>query len=246
VGWMSSPVAPCLPSAIAGNGCRLLFTVSHQAVCSTFKALSGDRAIDAMANLPTGRTGRLLAVGILVIAVVAGCLFVVAPLLDFYNQREAAIADHRMLLPRLRTAAQQLPELRANLAELQKVASTRKITLEGNSDAIASANLQSRIEELAASAGVTIGRSEAVSAETRSPYRRIGLRVAVSGEYDGILKLVGAIETAAPPLVVANLQIHGTLRPVNPIAAPQIPTRLDAVFEVYGFRSPEASVAGQK
>jgi Tfp pilus assembly protein PilO len=199
-----------------------------------------------MVNLPTGRNGRLLALAVLLIAVVAGFLLLVAPLLDFYNQGEAAMADKRMLLPRLRAVAQQLPDLRASLAELQKVASTRKITLEGNSDAIASANLQSRIEELAASAGVTIGRSEAVSAETRSPYRRIGLRVAVSGEYEGILKLLGAIETVAPPLVLANLQIHGMLRPINPTAGPQNSTRLDAVFEVYGFRSSEGSVVGQK
>jgi general secretion pathway protein M len=197
-------------------------------------------------DLPTGRTGRLLAVAILVIPVVAGYLFVVAPILDFYNQGEAAIADYRMLLPRLRTAAQQLLELRANLAELQKLASTRKITVEGSSDAIASANLQNRIEELAASAGVTISRSEAVSAEIRSPYRRIGLRVAISGEYEEILKLLGAIETAAPPLIVANLHIQGMSRRVNPTAASQIPTRLDAGFEVYGFRSPEPAVAGQK
>lgn len=42
----------------------------------------------------------------------------------FYNQREATIADRRMLLLRLRTAAQQLSALRAKLPELQKVAST--------------------------------------------------------------------------------------------------------------------------
>ena len=92
--------------------------------------MSGDRAIDAIANLPIGRMGRLLAVAILLIAVVAGYLFAVAPPLDFYNQREAAIADQRILLPRLRIAAQQLPELRAKLTELQKVASTRKMMLD--------------------------------------------------------------------------------------------------------------------
>jgi type II secretory pathway component PulM len=222
-----------------------IFSINHQAAGFTF-AVSGDRVINAMPSLPIGRTGRLLAVGILFSAVVAGYLFVVAPLLDFYDQREAAIADHRMLLARLRTAAQQLPELRTKFAELQKIATNRKITLEGKSDAIASANLQSRIEELAASAGVTIGRSEAVSAETRSPYRRIGLRLAISGEYDLLLKLLGAIETASPPLVVANLRIHGMLRPVNTTAAPQIPTRLDAIFEVYGFRTLDSSVEGRK
>ena len=128
-------------------------------------------------------------------------------------QREAKIADHRSLLPRLRSAEQQVPTSRASVAELQKAASTRKITLQGSSDAIASANLQSRIEELAASAGVMIATSEAVPVETRDPYRRIGLRLAVNGEYEAIIKLLGNIETATPPLVLGNLRIHGVLRP---------------------------------
>ena len=61
--------------------------------------------------------------------------------------------------------------------EVQAAASTRKITLDGKGDAIASANLQSRIEELAASASVTIGSTEAIPAENRDLYRRLGLRL---------------------------------------------------------------------
>ena len=65
----------------------------------------------------------------------------------------------------------RLPELRARLAELQAAATTRKIALDGASDAIAAANLQSRIEELAVSSGVTIGSTEGIAAENRGGYR---------------------------------------------------------------------------
>lgn len=171
-----------------------------------------------------------------------GYVVVVAPVVDLYTQREAALADKRTLAHRLDAIATGLPRLRNELAELQAAAGSRKIVLDGTSDAIASANLQSRLEELATSTDVTIGSTEAVPAENRGPYRRIGLRLAVSGEYASIVKLLGAIDVAAPPIVLSNLQIHAMVRPVaDPSSA-----RIDAGFEVYGFRSIEAPVVLQR
>jgi hypothetical protein len=87
-----------------------------------------------------------------------------------------------MLAPRLSAAAAELPELRARLAELQAAAKTRDIVIDGASNAIAAANLQSRPEELAKSVGVTIGSTEGIAAENRGGYRRVGLRLAISGD----------------------------------------------------------------
>ena len=175
----------------------------------------------------------------LCLALAAGYLLIIAPILDFYSEREAALADKRMLARRLDAAAATLPELRAQRAELQAAASTRKIMLEGSSDAIAAANLQSHLEELATSTGVTIGSTEAVTAENRGAYRRIGLRLAVNGPYTAIVRMLGAVDKAAPPLVLSNLQIHAMVRP----SADASNARLDAGFEVYGFRSIEAPSA---
>src|SRR5262249_35167828 len=123
--------------------------------------------------------------------------------------------------------------------QLRSAASSRKITLEGATDAIASANLQSRIEELASSVGATIGSTESLPAEARAGYRRIGLRYVLSGQYETLVKFLAKLEGATPPLVIDNLQIHGVLRrPGTPGAS-----GLDAGLEVYGFRSNENSVA---
>lgn len=181
----------------------------------------------------------MLASAILCLVLGGLYLLVVAPVLDFYAQREAMLTDRQMLAPRLSAAAGELSGLRTRLAELNAAASSRRITLDGRSDSIASANLQSRTEELATSAGVTIGSTEGLTAESRGGYNRIGLRVAVSGEYEAIVKLITGIEMAAPPLVLGTLQIHGVLRPNGePTHA-----RLDANFEVYGFRDAETPVA---
>jgi general secretion pathway protein M len=171
-----------------------------------------------------------------------GVYLIVDLVLDLYRGSDTMLANRRMLAARLSAAAAELPGLRARLAELQGAASTHGIILDGASDAIASANLQSRIEEQAASAGVTIGSTEGLAAENRGGYRRIGLRLAISGEYDAILELLGAIESATPPLVIDTVQIRGILR--RPGGVPT--SALDARVDVYGFRSNEQPSASRR
>jgi general secretion pathway protein M len=177
-----------------------------------------------------------LALGLLLLALGSAYLLLVAPVLDLYAERQASLEDRRMVLPRLLAATDELPTLRARVARLRAAANLRKVTLAGASDAIASADLESRIDALANAAGATIGSTEALPAEPRGDYRRIGLRLALSGSYQTLVKLVARIEAATPPLIVDNLQIHGVLR------RPGLPqdggedTDLDAGFDVFGFR----------
>ena len=196
----------------------------------------------SLAALPTGRQGQLLASALLLAALGAIYLFAAAPLLELYAERAAAVENARLLVPRLKTTADELPGLRARAAELRATASTHKVTLDGSSDAIASANLHSHIAELAASAGVTIGSTESLPAEVRGGYRRIGLRYALSGPYEVLVKFLAKLEAATPPLVIDNLQIHGVLR--RPGTA--IVSTLDAGFDVYGFRNNENLVAANQ
>jgi general secretion pathway protein M len=195
--------------------------------------------------MPTGRRGRLLALSLMLL-VLGGIYFLaVAPLVDLYRGREADLENGRMVLPHLQAAAAALPALRAQVAELRAAARTRKVTLDGASDAIASANLQSRIEGFAVSAGATIGSTESLPAETADGYRRIGLRFALNGPYDTLVKLLAKIEEAAPPLIVDNLQVHGVLRRPGLPPGPGSEFALDAGLDVYGFRSEQASTTAE-
>ena len=185
-----------------------------------------------MAALPTGRRGQFLALSLTLLALSAAYLLVVAPVAGLYAERQSTLETRRMLLPRLKAAADELPELRARAAELRAAANARKVTLDGQSDAVASANLQGRIEELASSAGAMIGSTESLPAEARGGYRRIGLRYVLSGPYETLVKLLARLEAATPPLVIDNLHIHGVLRRPNA----QTASGLDAGLDVYGFR----------
>ena len=92
---------------------------------------------------------------------------------------------------------------------LRAAASVGDITIDGATDAIASADPHGGIEELAAAAGVIIASSDRLPAESCTPDRRVGQHLAVVGEYDSLVKLLAAIEAASPMLVVDNLHIHG-------------------------------------
>ena len=192
--------------------------------------------------MPNGRRGQLLALGLLLLALAGVYLLVVSPLQSLYAERAAVLENRRMLLPRMQAAADELPILRARAEQLRVAAGTRKITLEGASDPIAAATLQSRIEELAASVGATIGSTESLPAEARSGYRRIGLRYVLSGSYETLVKFLAKLEAANPPLVIDNLHIHGVLRrPGTPAS-----TGLDAGLDVYAYRDGEKSTAAKQ
>ena len=151
-----------------------------------------------------------------------------------------------MLLPRLKAAAKELPALRARAAELRASAGTRKVTLEGASDAVASANLQNRIEELAASVGATVSSSEGLPAEVRGGYRLIGLRYVLTGPYETLVNLLAKLQTATPPLVIDNLHIQGGIRVTRRLGRPvPVTSGLNAGLDVYGFRTNENSVAAK-
>jgi hypothetical protein len=192
-------------------------------------------------TMPTGHQGRLLALLLLLAALSGVYLLAAAPLLNFYAERSAVLENRRMLMPRLKAAADELSGLRARVTELRSSAGTHKLTLEGPSDAIASANLQSHIAELAASVGVTISSTESLPPEVRGGYRRIGLRYALSGPYETLVKFLARLDITTPPLVIDNLQLHGVLRRPDTAAA----STVDAGLDIYGFRDNKNLVAAQ-
>jgi Tfp pilus assembly protein PilO len=185
-----------------------------------------------LSHMPTGVRGRALALSILCVLIGLVYFTLVVPLIELYRAREATLADRQLLVSKLEHLAAEVPGLRAHLSGLQTESAGSEVTLDGASDALASANLQSRLEQFAAANGVTIASTEAIAAEDRGPYHRIGLRLAVDGNYEAIVKLVSAIQETAPPLIVGNLQIHGLFRAV----ANRTNYPLESRFEVYGLR----------
>jgi general secretion pathway protein M len=178
---------------------------------------------------------------VLLVAAAGAYALLAMPLLNLYAERASLIEDRRALAQRLAGVAAELPALRARLAALRTSASASRVVLDGTSDAVAAANLQGRIQELAAPLGVTIGTMENLTVETRGAYHRIGVRVGLTGEFATVVKLLSALQTVTPPLVIDNLRISAGMVQMSPHPV----TQLEASFEAYGFRASETAPPGK-
>jgi general secretion pathway protein M len=187
----------------------------------------------AALDLPTGRRGQLLALG-LTLAVLGGLWAgVAAPLLNWYALRAEQVQARRALARRMAEVAETLPALRDQARHV--AAPGRPVegaVLEGASDAIAAAALQGRLQEMAARAGAPLSSAEALPGEAAGTWRRIGLRVAVHAPWPAIIRLLQAIGTASPRMLVDDLQLR-----VPPLLLRSGPRPVDASFTVLAFRA---------
>jgi general secretion pathway protein M len=183
----------------------------------------------SFAALPTGLRGQIIAL-LLLIGVLGVAFAVIAlPLVQLYDERALELKDRQALAQRLSSVTAELPNLHAKLATLRAAAS--RLFLNGSTDAIASANLQSKIQELATPTGATINSLEGLPTESRGVYRQIGLRVGLSGNYGAVTGLIAALENATPPLALDNLRFLGRTGKI------ESDVEIEASIEAYGARN---------
>lgn len=182
-------------------------------------------------SLPTGRQGRLLALGLVLLTAILLWLGAAQPLLDLYAARGAKLAQRAALADRMAMLAAEVPALQARAASVP--ANNGEATFQGATDALAGASLQSLLQSLAGAAGATLSSMETLAADQAGPYRRIGVKLSISAPLPVLVQLMAQIEQARPPMLIDDLQIHG-----SPIMLPGAQSAaLDAGFTVYGFRS---------
>jgi hypothetical protein len=161
---------------------------------------------------------------------------VVVPPVNLSAERQSVGENQRMLLPRLGAAVNKLRTLRAQASEQRGRASALKVTLEGSSDAAASADLLSHVEEFDTSIDASVSSTEGIPAEVRGSSHRIGLR-------ETLVSLFVKLDAATASFVFDNLHIHGGLhvnrRPVGPTAPGLATPALDAGAAPYGFHPNE-------
>lgn len=188
-------------------------------------------------NLPDGRGGQTLAAA-LTLAVLAGVWFAVAaPLLDWHAQRAESVAQRGTVARRMAEVADTLPDLQRR-GSVQAATAPAASLIGGETDAIAAADLQQRVQEMATRAGAALSSTEVLSAVQLGGYRRIGLRVSTVATWATLVQMLQSIGQAAPRMLVDDLQLRGQ-RLVAPLPDPP----LDASFTVLAFRAALPAVA---
>jgi len=185
----------------------------------------------SFSNLPAGRRGQAMALGVTLIALVILWAGVVAPLIGLYEARQDTLAQRRGLLVRMTMLADMLPTLRRQAGEKANAGPAPQALIEGASDAVASATLQERIQQMATQSEANLASVEALPGEQAGALRRIGLRVTLTTSWPVLVNLLAAIDTASPRMLVDDLQLQGSVIQVR-----QGEARLEARLNVYAFR----------
>ncbi len=185
-----------------------------------------------LGDLPEGRRGQALAVGLLLLCFGLAWVAVAAPLLALHAERAEALDARRALAARMAALAAALPDLRAQAATVRAVGPAQAALLDGATDAVAGAALQQLVLELAVRAGATPSSTETLPAEQVGAYRRVGVRIALTAPWPVLVRLLQAADEAATGLLVDDLQIRGSRLLVRPADVP-----LDATMIISAFRA---------
>jgi general secretion pathway protein M len=188
-----------------------------------------------MRELPTGPRGHALAVAIAVLGAVIFYLVIVSPVLGYYNEQALIVQQRMDMAERFRTLAHELPSLRTTDKKWRDQFGG-EILLTGQSDADASATIQSMMKQTVEDAGSKLTTSEILPEKTEGDFRRVGIRIAFSGDLRLISSVLKSMAVSHPVLFSGDFDLHaGTDQDDSTaVAGADI---LTMTLDVYGFRA---------
>ncbi len=181
--------------------------------------------------LPTGQRGRLLALGITVALLIVVWFAAISPLIDLYADRAQQLDERRGIAAHMAFVAAQLPELTQRASAANRNGPPPTLLLQGSSDAVAGAALQNLVQDMA-KGGANLVSVESLPAEPAGAYRRIGIKISFNAPWPILVGLLQSIEQASPPMLIDDLQIHG-----SPLSLINRTTGLEAGLTIYSFRA---------
>jgi len=184
----------------------------------------------------SGRRGQALAVAIGLMGLAAIWLGIVDPARSWYSDREALLEQRQDLLAHMRDLAATLPALRVASANKRgEGAGAATIMLPGDSDAIAAADLQERVQKMAGDAGASL-----TAVETLPPvlaagrWHKVSLRISLNASWPVLMALVRSIEQSPTRILIDDVHFHSPVVVSRPTVAP-----IQASMVLYGFRPTE-------
>lgn len=192
-------------------------------------------------DMPTGRSGKILALGLVFLVLSAVWAAIVRPLLDLHAEQVEVLSNRQAQFSRMESLEQNLPNLRQQAAAAAANGPPPDAILQGASDAVAGATLQQLVQDMATQTGVTLASTEALAVEQVYSYRLIGVRTTLSAPWPALVQLLHTIERAKPAIMVDDLQVHGPRLQTERDDDPP----LDASMTVLALRAGTAPGAGQ-
>lgn len=195
---------------------------------------------------PTGLRGKLLALGLLAVAGLAGYSLAIEPLYLEYVQLQQSIDQSQRLLAKYRKLETARAGLEADIAEAETRDARDGDYLSAASETLAGAEIQSRLKALFESVGAEQRSVQTLASETADGLVRVTVRTQFTAETGALYQLLHQLETEAPLLFVDNLDIRRKQnrrrrRRDDQQAQPDAAGPLDVRMDLYGYlRGPAA------
>jgi hypothetical protein len=200
----------------------------------------------AIARLPA-RQQRWLALAVLLVVTAFVAAIVLVPILLLHRHYDEALASSSKRLETYRRVAAQAPEYKKAL-EAMREKDARRFFLKNTAANLAGAELQELVRAAIEGNGGRISTSQNQSPRDDGRFKQIGVTLQFFATTPNLQKILYAIETQQPYLLVENL----TLRPLNafrgfrPAAGqePEINVQLDVIG--YAYPEPPKTAAPKK
>ena len=181
---------------------------------------------------------RAAALALFVAGVVAILAVLLGPVLLLHRHYDAAIADTTNRIDVMHRVAAQAPELRRTLDAMRE-RDGRRFYLKNTAPNLAGAELQEVVKAAVENNGGRITTSQNTAVRDDGRFKQIGVNVQFFATTPALQKILAALESQQPYLVVDNL----TVRPLNAFrgfkpaagAEPEVNVQLD----VAAFAFPE-------
>ena len=181
---------------------------------------------------------RLAAVGLLAGIIIGFYGLVIAPLIVAYDQVETALVETDALVVRYARIAQKGPDLEQRLAALEKRQFASGVYLEGDSDSLAAATLQERVNATVQSGGGKLRSVQILPTKTDGGFQRVSLRVQLTGTMRNLFDIIYALEAGRHHLFIENLDVRNR-RARRRARLEDSDPELTIRFDVTGYLRPE-------
>jgi len=188
------------------------------------------------------RERRLIGAAGAVLALLVLRYLIVSPFLAYREGLQDEIVSHREMLQNDHAYLARATDITHHLEQLRtRYAEIRGQLVPGDTPTLAAASLQDTLHNLATDKGITIQSTQVMREETVGDFRRIAVRITVTGELRELAEFLTAVEYGQRRLSVSFLEISRR----GAVLRGQSARALAATIEVNAFLQ-EAEAAGAK
>ncbi len=179
---------------------------------------------------------RILAVALTALPILLIYLTLAAPYLRLLKEGRETIDELQFQLERLQKTAAQQSQWQQQLQTLQQQNQRTRHYLEGNTPALASAELQKYLSNIIRQAGGELTSTQVIPPREEDKFTRIAVRIRMSGNTEVLREVLHAIETRQPLLMVETMNIRPVRKRRDPKTRKLVATeRMNIDMEVFGY-----------